>query len=199
MPPPQALLVTSVLLFGASFDSARDRAELIPNLGRFLEGYLGDCESSDPSFNRSACEAAAEKVRREQNGKLFRVELQSDPEQVEFAGWDDRRKAFRAHLTPFFGERGLAMTVGRPRKLSKEGHPILPNLPVWLKPPKGEDEFIFRRRVERGMLRLELVFRPQRAWHFANAAEGPIRGMAVKLVALRVYDRSGGVLAEQSY
>lgn len=196
---PPSLLVVTTLMFGASYDSSRDRADLIPNLGRFLEEYLGDCMSNDPAFNRNECEAAAEKVRKENRGKLFRIELDSRPNQLEFAGWDERRKAFRAHLTPFFGERGLALTVGKPRKLSKDGYPILPNLPIWLKLPSGETEFIFRRRVERGALRLELVFRPQRTWAFEHAADGPMRGVAVNLVGVRVYDRSGKVLAEQSY
>ena len=52
-----------VLLLAASPDyaSLRGSAEPVTNLGRFLEQYLGDCEGSDPAFDKKGCELEAAK------------------------------------------------------------------------------------------------------------------------------------------
>ncbi|MCC7384085.1 MAG: hypothetical protein IT384_19740 [Deltaproteobacteria bacterium] len=197
-----ALLLAASLISDASYASARDQAQTVKNLGRFLEEYLGDCLSDDPSFDRRSCESKAQGVQKERQGRLMRIELEDVTEQIQFAGWDERRGAFVLHFTPFFSERGLALSQGKPTTLNKDGLPVVKNLPLWVKLPKDEPEFGFRRQLERGNVRLELVFRPGKPWAFPPKQRGdaPVRGVAMELVGVRLYSgRSDRVITEQTY
>ena len=74
------------------------------------------------------------------------------------------------------------------------------NVPIWVKLPKGEEEFAFRRQLERGMVRLEMLVRPRKAWRMKRKdGDGDYRGVDVALVGVRVYSDHGDVLAEQTY
>jgi hypothetical protein len=104
------------------------------------------------------------------------------------------------HLTPFFSERGLGLSVGKPSRLTSEGYPVVKNVPIWVKLPKDESEFIFRRDLERGNVKIELLVKPQRAWIMKSKTGEVVRGAEVALAGVRVYgSRGSAVLAEQTY
>lgn len=193
----------SLLILVASatpYERARGNAEVIENLGRFLEEYVGQCDSDEPLFDKAACEQKAKSVRRKYRGRTLRLEVDSPRDLVSVAKFDQRKKMFRVHLTPFFSERGLGLSVGRPRKLTAEGYPVVRNVPIWVKLPDGEPEFVFRRQLDRGMVRLELLFKPKRAWQLKRRGGDAVRGAEVALVGVRVYGSRGGtLLAEQTY
>ncbi|MBI4820085.1 MAG: hypothetical protein HY791_27665 [Deltaproteobacteria bacterium] len=175
-------------------------AESISNLGRFLEQYLGICsDNEDPLFDYKGCEQQTEEGRKRKFGKLHKVEVQTEPEQVQFAGWDQKKQAYRIHLTPFFTERGLGLSAGKPEPRASDGLPSVKNVPIWVKGPGGNDDFAARRELERGMLRLEVFFKPGQPWALRKRGEaGSYRGASMSLVKIRVYG-SRGLLAEQSY
>jgi hypothetical protein len=190
-----------LVLADGGYGSLRSQAEAVKNLGRFLEGYLGDCLSDDPEFDRRGCEAKARDVQKEIGAKLLKIELEDVAEQLRLANWDDRRGAYLLHFTPFFAERGLALSIGKPSGLNKDGQPIVKNMPLWVPLPKGEAEFSFRRQLERGSVRLEMLFKPNRVWALqAKKTDPPVRGVSVDLVGLRLYSGRGDeVIAEQVY
>lgn len=193
-----SLLLTG-LLAGASYDGLLKKAERITNVGRFLEEYVGECESSEPTFDRAACESRAQEARAQYRGRTLVIEMGDVSEQIAFGGWDDRQGAYRLLLTPFFSERALGLSVGKPR-LSGTGAPVVKNIPIWVRRPKGEPDFGFRRQLERGMVRLELVVRPQGAWRLRGKGEAAVRGAEVSLIGIRVYaSRGQQILAEQTY
>lgn len=193
----------SLLILVASatpYERARSGAETIENLGRFLEEYVGQCDSDEPIFDKAACERKAQDARKRYRGRTLLLEIDSPRDQVSVATFDERKKMFRIHLTPFFSERGLGLSVGRPRKLTAEGYPVVRNVPIWVKLPDGEPEFVFRRQLDRGMVRLELIFKPKRAWQLKSRGGDAVRGAEVALVGVRVYgSRGSSVLAEQTY
>lgn len=183
-----------------SYEARRRDAEPVKNLGRFLEQYVGDCEGSDPRFDRTGCESAAAEVRKNYQGRLLRVEVDELGERIRLGPFDHAKGAFRLHLTPIFPERSFALSVGKPERLNAEGQPVLRNLPVWVRPLKGQPDFVFRRELERGMVRLELLVRPKRAWRMEPKRGDPVRGVDVELVGLRVHPARGdGVLGEETY
>lgn len=194
-------MLLTLSFVSAGYSSLRESADPVSNLGRFLEKYVGDCDSDDPSFDKKGCEEQAAAEQKKHNGKLLLIEIESPGEQLQLAEWDRSRGAFRLHLTPFFGERALALTVGKPDRLSKDGLPVIKNVPIWVKLPEGETELIFRRQLERGMVRLEMLVRPRKAWRMKRKDEpGDFRGVDVALVGIRIYPLRGpGVLAEQTY
>ncbi len=194
-----ATLTLAVPAETPSFAALRSEAEVVKNVGRFLERALGDCASDDPEFDRAGCEARAAEERKGLKGKTFRMEVDDVESVLSFAGWDKGRQAFRLHFTPIFGERGLAMSVGRPAKLNADGLPVVKNIPVWVNPPKGEPQAIFQHQLERGQVRLEVVFRLAGAWQMTRSKKDtPVRGLEVELLGLRVYSRAGQLLAEET-
>lgn len=191
MPIGSPVALALLALGAPSFSSLSGDATPVNNLGRFLERYIGDCDHSDtPGFDEKACKEEVAAVRRKHRGKLIRVRIENLEGQLKFAGWDKRKNAFRLHLTPFFPERDVAMTVGKPKRY-KEGMPVLRNIPVWVPRPDGEPEFAFRRRLERGMVRLDLLVRPKTTWRKARKDEDAMRGLVVELVALRLLPARG--------
>lgn len=194
-----AILILPLVL-GTPYDTQRGDAELVRNLGRFLEQYLGDCESDDPAFDKKGCEAAALGVQKEYRNKVLRLELDDVRDQLHLATFDQKRGAYRLHLVPFFGERALAMSVGKPKRVNEEGQPVLDNVPIWVKLPDGQPELIFRRSLERGQVRLELLLKPRGAYRLKRKGDSDIRGADVALVGLRLFQESGDKpLAEQMY
>jgi hypothetical protein len=182
-----------------SYDRVRDSAQTVSNLGRFLEEYVGDCEHDEPRFDKAGCEQKAKEARERFKGRTLMLELEPG-EQVKVAEFDKSKGMFRVHLTPFFSERGLGLSVGKPSRLTPEGYPVVKNVPIWVKLPKDESDFIFRRALERGDVRLELLVKPQRAWVMKTKTGEVLRGAEVALVGVRVYgSRGSDVLAEQTY
>jgi hypothetical protein len=128
------------------------------------------------------------------------LELEGDGEQITVAEFDQSKSMFRVHLTPFFSERGLGLSVGKPSRLTSEGYPVVKNVPIWVKLPKDQSEFIFRRDLERGNVKIELLIKPQRAWVLKSRNGETVRGAEVALAGVRVYgNRGSDVLAEQTY
>ncbi|MEQ8272233.1 MAG: DUF6066 family protein [Deltaproteobacteria bacterium] len=182
-----------------SYESLASEATPVNNLGRYLEDYLGDCDHDTPGFDKKGCESKQQTVQKQKNGDLIKIVVDDVRDQLSFAGWDDRKRAYRLHLTPLFPERDVALTVGKPRRLTADGRPILKNIPLWVELPKGEADFAFRRRLERGMVRLELLVRPKGPWKKAKGDE-TLRGLEVKLVGLRLLPaRGAGQLYQQVY
>ncbi len=183
------------------FESVRAAAEVVPNLGRFLERYVGECESDDPEFDRKGCETRVEDFQRKHRGKAIRIEIEDVSDVLELSGFDERRKAFRLHLTPFFAARELAVTFERPKPRGADGLPTVGNLPIWITPPADEPDFIFRRKLERGQVRLELVVVPDGTWAIKRkGGDGHYRGVIARPTGIRVLEaRSGKVLVEQTY
>lgn len=196
-----AALLALLLAASPDYATVRGMAEPVSNLGRFLEQYLGDCESNEPSFDRKGCEAEAAKRQKRYAEQVIMVEIEDPEDQLHFAEWDSRQNAYRLHLTPFFGERALAVSVGKPERLNAEGLPVVKNVPIWVKLPAGESEALFRRQLERGQVRLELLLKPRRPWRIKRKnGDADFRGLDVALLGLRVYPMRGqAVLAEQTY
>lgn len=190
------------MLAGApDYATLRSSAEPVSSLGRFLERFLGDCDSNDPQFDKKSCEAETLNQQKRYLGQVILLEIDNPEEQLHFAEWDARQGAFRLHFTPFIGERALALSVGKPDRLNGEGLPVVKNVPVWVKVPRGETELTFRRLLERGMVRLELLLKPRKPWRIKRkGGDGDYRGVDVALLGLRVYPiRGQNVLAEQTY
>ena len=189
-----------ITLASTPYDTARNTAQTISNLGRFLEEYVGDCEHDSPGFDKNGCERQAKSARDRYRGRTLILELEGGGEQIQVAEFDQTRRMFRVHLTPFFSERGLGLSVGRPSRLTSEGYPVVRNVPIWVKLPKDESEFIFRRDLERGNVRIELLVKPKNAWIMKARSGERVRGAEVALVGVRVYgSRGSDVLAEQTY
>ncbi len=194
-------LLPLVAVSAPDYATLRGQAEPVSNLGRWLEKVVGDCDHDDAGFDKKGCEEEAARVRKRYEGQPVLIELDSAEEQVHFAEWDASHNAYRLHLTPFFGERALAMTVGKPEKTNKDGLPLMKNIPIWVKMPKGESELVFKRMLERSQVRVEMVVRPRKPWRLKRkSGEGDFRGLDVALLGLRVYPIQGqNVLAEQTY
>ena len=200
MASPLLLGVAALLIGAPGYAELSKDAERVANLGRLHEAYHEDCEVDTPGFDKAGCDRRAALAQREANGQLLEVEVDDLGGILAFAGWDQRKQAFRLHLVPLFDERGLGMSVGRPRKADAQGRPVLDNIPIWVQKPQGEPELLFKKRLQRGMVRLTMLVRPKRAWRMKRREGDDMRGMEVELVALRLLAaRGGATLAEETY
>ena len=199
MEPLIALL--TIVSATTAFDALLAEAKPVPNLGRLLAGYVGDCAPKGGQDRvQRACRRAVQRFQRDWSGRLIRVEIEDPGHVLHFVGFDRRKEAFRLNLVPFFPARGLGMSVGRPRRINSEGLPVMRNLPLWVKLPEDQPPFVFRRDLERGMVRLELVVVPKKAYRMRRAGKAPVRGLEVTLKGLRLVGaRSGEVLMERTY
>ena len=203
---PSTLVVLATLLSAPSYASVSDSAHRIDNLGRFLEGYVGRCNdnpktaAAQRTAERRACKSAVDRFRTTWRGKPLRVEVDDPGQVLSVVGFDKRKGAFRLNLVPFFAARGLGLSVGRPRHFNADGEPVMRHLPVWVRLPKDTPAFVFRRNLERGMVGLELVVVPRKAYRLPRRGRAPVEGLDVKLRGVRLVDaRSGDTLAEQTY
>lgn len=193
-------LVLAMVAAGVPYATHRDDAEPVPNLGRFLEAYLGDCVSDEPSFDKKGCLQAAAAVQREKNGRLLVFEVPDPSSLIQLKGFDRQRGAYRVELTPFFSERALAMSAGKPKKLTPDGLPIVRNVPLSVKMPDGETEFSFKRKLERAQVTVEILFKPRSPWLLKPKGQPEMRGVAVDLVGIRLTQSPGDtVIAEVTY
>ena len=194
------IAVLTLVSASTAFDTLVAEAKPVPNLGRLLAGYVGECDAGEVADGRQACRRSVRRFRRDWRGQLARVTIEEPADVVRFVGFDRRKKAFRLNLVPFFAARGFGMSVGRPRRINGQGQPVMRNLPLWVKLPEDRPPFVFRRDLERGMVRLELVVVPKKTYRVRRAGKTPVRGLEVALKGLRLVGaRSGEVLVEQTY
>ncbi len=195
------ICILAVTAAASGYDTLSAKAEPVQNLGRLLEGYIGDCDGDASDRGpRKACREAVRRFRQRWRGRLLRVTIEDPGTMMTYAGYDARKKAFRLNLVPFFGARGFGMSVGRPRRLNAEGRPVMRHLPLWVKPPQDTPAFVFRRNLERGMVQLELVVMPRKTYRLRRGDAATVRGLNVRLRGLRLVSaRSGDVLVEQTY
>ena len=189
-----------MLVVGApSYPSLRSSAERIPSIGRFLESYVENCESNEIEFDRQGCMDRFKANQRKFRDRLLLLEVEDPSDRLTFAEYEPSRQAYRLHLAPLFSERALALSIGKPVRMTDEGYPVVKNIPIWVKLPAGESDFSFRRQLERGMVRLEILFRPKGTWQLAKSGH-VVRGVEGALVGIRVQtEREQTILAEQTY
>ena len=200
------LIAVGILLAGATpYDRVHAQAKPVPSLGRWLKDYLGECPSAvrggpEHAADRAACVAQARRFRRAWGRKALRVTIDEPTDVLAMVGFDRRKKAFRLNLVPFFSVRGLGLSVGRPRRVTADGRPVMRHWPLWVKLPEDTPPFVFRRNLERGMVQLELIVVPTAPYRLRRSKRTPIRGLEVKLRGLRlIRARSGDVLLERVY
>lgn len=197
-----ALGIALWLTASANYEAVRKDAEPIPNLGSFLERYVGNCHAKDvsPDFDKKSCLSALKRAQRTYRGKRLLIEISDLESRLNLIKWDKNKQAYRFHLTPLFSERNYGLSVGRPQRLNKQGFPVIRNLPIWVRRDEAEPEFIFKNRFRRGKVRLELIVTPVKTWRFSRKKTEDLAGVEVKLLGLRLYESRGSkLLAEQTY
>lgn len=179
------------LAAASSFDHAASRAERIPSLRAFLEGYVGSCDGGDPVEKRD-CLKRTESERRTRNGHRY-VATVDAARNVTLAGCDNG--SCRLLLVPFFDGGGYGLSRGVPRR-DRSGSLLVDRMAL---EAHLDEEGVERlqRAVRTGMLEAELVFEPTGSWRLPEMGGGAAEGASVKLHAVRLKDgRTGETLAE---
>ena len=186
------MILAALVAAAPPFESAQP----MPRLDSFLEAYVGTCERRAAAA-RAECERAARGARERANGAAFRLEGDARA-QLSVRGVDERRGVVHLRILPFWSERGLALSVGQPRRLDGQGNPLVRTFDLEVPLPDDEPAFIARRRFEMGRVRLEWVVRPRAPWSLSRPGEDDVRGVAARPVALRIVEpRTGKVVAEK--
>jgi len=186
-----ALLAASPALADGRFEALRDRAERLESLQTFLSRYVGSC--TDP-YERRTCLDNVAAARRAVAGKTFAVRVNDAASLVRA---ELRGEGFLLLVTPFVDGGGLALTHGQPQRQDEAGHPLISFIPIRGALPPGTMEMEFQGPFRRGMVEMEIVFRPERTWKMKRKGEaGYYEGVAARFLGLRLIDaRTGGEIA----
>ena len=171
------------------FQAAWDAAEPIEALGRFLGATVGRCAGLEGSAIRR-CRADADRARAEASGAVRALRVTRPRGLLGTPSFDPERGRWRVRLTPIFSAEGLGLTVGRPLRLDREGRPVVRTIDLWVDKPSGLPDFVFRRDVERGIVRLQVLVKLGEPWALKRRGRAPARGLSTRLVGYRLTHRS---------
>lgn len=193
-----AFLLIPLLAFAdsdAKFAALRDKASpLDGSLASFLDRYIGECGDL---FEGQACKKNSQAYREKMNGKKYYVIVPEDAATMLQAGpYNPAEDEYTVLVTPFFPGGGYALTQGAPRKVDRQGNPVLPLIVLHGKLPEGWDLMSFKGLFRRRELRVQLVFTPQGVWSLPKKGGGKMYGVKAKIEGLLVtYARTGNPVA----
>ena len=182
-----------------SFGDLEAKATPIKEIGAFLQKILGDCDQGrHQRFEKQKCLEEAERNRKGYKGRLLVLNVKKLSGYFSKPRWNARRRAYKVMFTPVFGSRGLGLSVGRPKRLDRQGRPVMRRIALWLTRPSSMPEFVFFRNIERGMVSMKLFIKLVRPWTLKKRDLGEVRGISVELKALQLRSRQT-VLAERRF
>ncbi len=182
----------------ASFDALKDTAQVLDRPAGAVEALVGDCSQDDPMMQME-CQENVKKSRKSYTGKLFYIDLGAGHQ--DLLQFESIRGAKARFLwVPMYDPgNGIAITGARPRKLTKDGWPILKKKILDGKAPADLMTSDLRRLARLGQVNVELVGNFGKVWQLRNKTK-LVRGVTYKIKGLRLSAaRTGATLIEVLY
>ncbi|MGA9522160.1 MAG: DUF6066 family protein [Myxococcaceae bacterium] len=186
------LLVPLVLLLPAlaaaeadpRFARLRDQAEPLSSLNSFLENYIGECGEA---FAPPECSANAKAFRSKSAGKKFYMIVgEEQASSILSPGPYDPRGEYTVNIAPLFAAGGYAITHGAPKKVDRNGNPMVMYVQAKGSVPEGWNASRFQRLFSTRGLRVQVVFTPQGVWSLPKKGGGKQHGVKAKVDAIYV-------------
>lgn len=190
------LAVPALGLADGRYDSLRNDARPVEDLGAFLERYLGRCTDG---ATRTECEQNVKAARRGLEGRAFTASVAEQT--LDIVKAERTRAGFRFVVTPFIDGNGIALTNGEPLRQDAEGRPLIGLLVIDGALPSGMDSFDLETALRLGRVQLEVVFRPEGTWRLRRrAGSGFYEGVKAKFLGLRLVEsRTGAEIASRVF
>ncbi len=188
----------TVSLAAATFDELKAKAFVLERPAGAIAVLVGACDAGDGSVN-GECLDNTKGLKENVTNK--RVSFNLGPGHENLLSFGGRRdgNVTRFVWAPLYDVRnGLALTVGRPTKLSASGNLVVNKRPIDGTSPEDLMDMDLSRLASTGQLGIELVGKFAKTWVLSAGAH-TVKGVAFEVEALRLYNaRTGKTVFEST-
>jgi hypothetical protein len=188
-------LSLALLLSAATNQELRDKAQVLERPGSAIAAMVGACDSSDGTVSGECLENTKD-LKDKIAGKRVVIDLGSGHETLlSFGG--RRGDKTRFVWAPLYDVRnGIALTVGKPSKVSASGNVVVDKRPIDGITPEDFMDSDLARFASTGVLAIELVGKFGKTWNLNGGVKG-VRGISFDVEGFRLYNsRTGKVVFE---
>lgn len=190
-----ALALTALAAPPSTFDDQKKAALTVERLASTVASLVGVCPDGLMADEFAECQANIGKAGKRFEGKKVYLYLGGGQEQFLSFGKNEGDKA-RLVWAPIIDlGNGLALTLGKPQKLSAQGSVVVAKQPFDGASDPDLEASDLQRALATGQVGIELIGRFGKPWQL-NGKE-PVRGVAFEVSAIRFsHTRTGKTLVE---
>jgi len=182
----------------ANFDEAKKNAMVLERPAAAIASISGACEVKDGAVSGECLEN--NKLTKDQYvGKRVTFALGHGYEQLlSFGGRPDGVKTRFVWAPLFDVGNGLALTVGKPEKVSASGGVVVGKRPIDGISPEDYTDTDLGRLASTGQLGIEIVGKFGKPWTM-NGSGKTVRGVSFEVEAFRLYNARNGKTVFESF
>ncbi len=191
------LLALSLLAAPPSFEAAKASARVLDRPAAAVAAMVGACEVVDGAVS-GECLENTKGLKDEVQGKKVALDLGSGYDTLlSYGGRNGSQTRFVWGPLYDVGN-GLALTVGKPQKVSDSGNVVVGKRPIDGKSPDDLMDADLRRLASTGALGIEIVGKFAKTWTMSGGGKS-VKGVSFEVEALRLYNvRSGATVFEST-
>jgi hypothetical protein len=184
------LLLASLLLTAGTFEDAKRGAVEVESARRAVAAISGACDVVDGAVS-GECLENTKAWKEEVAGKRVVLNLGGGYENLLSYGGRVGAKTRFVWAPLYDVGTGLALTVGKPQKISESGNVVVGRRPIDGNSPDDLSDLDLKRLASTGSLGIEVVGRFGRPWSM-NGGGRTVKGVAFEVEALRLYNTKNG-------
>jgi hypothetical protein len=190
-------LIASVLLAGATYTDLKSTAKVLDKQQSTIAVVVGACEVKDGAVS-GECLDNTKEVKDSVMGKRVIIDLGSGHDALLSYG-GRRGNQTRFVWAPLYDVRnGIALTVGKPTKLSGNGNVVMNKRPIDGTSPDEFMDMDLTRMASTGQLAIELVGKFGKTWTLSDATK-TVKGVSFEVEGMRLYNaRTGKTVFEST-
>lgn len=190
-------LALALLAAPPSFEAAKAQAKVLERPAQAVAAMVGACEVVGGAIS-GECLENTKGLKEEVAGKKVALDLGSGYDTLlSFGGRNGNETRFVWGPLYDVGN-GLALTVGKPQKISDSGNVVVGKRPIDGRSPDDLMDADLRRLASTGALGIEIVGRFGKTWNMSGGGKA-VKGISFEVEALRLYNvRSGATVFEST-
>jgi hypothetical protein len=194
------MLLLAALVLAAdpsAFDSAKKGALELEHPANAVKVLVGACDSSDGTVSGECLDNVKDLKDKVTNKKVY-IDLGSGYDKLlSFAGRNGDKTKF-AWAPLYDVGNGLALTVGKPQKISDNGNVVMNKRPIEGKSPDDLMDMDLQRVASTGMVGIRVVGKFGKTWTMSGGGK-TVKGVMLDVDALQLYNaRTGAVIFEST-
>jgi hypothetical protein len=189
---PVKLVVAAALLLATNgtFDAAKKGAMEVERPARAIAAISGACDVVDGAVS-GECLENSKAVKDEFVGKRVVLNLGAGYETLLSFGGRNGDKTRFVWAPLYDVGNGLALTVGKPQKVSATGNVVVGKRPIDGVSPEDYSDLDLGRFASTGVLGIELVGRFGKPWSMSGGGK-TVKGVSFEVEAMRLYNARNG-------
>jgi hypothetical protein len=189
-------LALALLAAPPSFAAAKADARVLDHPAAAVAAMVGACEVVDGAVN-GECLENMKSLKTDVAGKKVVLDLGSGYDSLlSYGGRNGSQTRFVWGPLYDVGN-GLALTVGKPQKVSDSGNVVVGKRPIDGHSPDDLMDADLRRLASTGALGIEVVGRFGKIWSMSGGGKA-VKGVAFEVEALRLYNVKSGATVFES-